>query len=216
MIIYLSIYLCKERKKEGESYCYGVGSDEARHAVGDIDGVAGASPGNLHVFNVELRGGPLAGEVVHLPPYAALHLSFLSCPHHTTRERESEPAKQSNPIESKREQGGRRREGGDWDFYLFSIATWELGVWPALSLPLFIGYYMQRSSTPIDLRLLLFFLEQNLGIVFVNNTSNNNYSIQSHPNEYSTYVRTYMIHTSRVDIVCIKYFASLVSCVAFV
>lgn len=149
------------------------------------------------------------------PTPPSIFPSFLV---HTTpreRERESEPAKQSNPIESKREQGGRRR-GGDWDFYLFSIATWELGVWPALSLPLFIGYYMQRSSTPIDLRLLLFFLEQNLGIVFVNNTSNNNYSIQSHPNEYSTYVRTYMIHTSRVEIVCIKYFSSLVSCVAFV
>lgn len=156
------------------------------------------------------RGGP--PPPLRRPPS---FLPFLSTPHHE-RERESEPAKQSNPIESKREQGGRRREGGDWDFYLFSIATWELGVWPALSLPLFIGYYMQRSSTPIDLRLLLFFLEQNLGIVFVNNTSNNNYSIQSHPNEYSTYVRTYMIHTSRVEIVCIKYFASLVSCVAFV
>lgn len=154
------------------------------------------------------RGGP--PPPLRRPPS---FLPFLSTPHHERERERASKTIQSNRIEKGT---GRKKKRRGLGFYLFSIATWELGVWPALSLPLFIGYYMQRSSTPIDLRLLLFFLEQNLGIVFVNNTSNNNYSIQSHPNEYSTYVRTYMIHTSRVEIVCIKYFASLVSCVAFV
>lgn len=51
----------------GGDAAYWVGRDEAGHAVGDLDGVAGAGPGDLHAVDVELGGRPLPGQVVRLP-----------------------------------------------------------------------------------------------------------------------------------------------------
>jgi len=49
-----------------EAITYRVGRDESGHAVGDVNGVSRASPRNLHLLDVEARGGPLGREVVHL------------------------------------------------------------------------------------------------------------------------------------------------------
>jgi hypothetical protein len=65
---------------------YRVGGNESGHAVGDFDGVAGTGPGDLHLLNVKLGGGPLGGEVINFDGVRHGHLS-LGLPRIRSRKR---------------------------------------------------------------------------------------------------------------------------------
>ena len=57
---------------------HGIAGNEAGHPIGDVEGVLGAGPDDLHGVHIELRLAPLVRQVIHLLHRPQLSSSNLS------------------------------------------------------------------------------------------------------------------------------------------